>query len=76
MAQAPKLVGIPLQFHFLEPNISSPRFSACGGDQKKAPSGGFSAGSPAFEAEKGPEKSAPNPGYQWYARKSGKNPAQ
>ena len=28
---APKLVGIPLQFHFLEPKIESRRFSACGG---------------------------------------------
>ena len=29
-------VGIPLQFHFLEPKIYSRRFSAYGGDQKVA----------------------------------------
>ena len=31
-----RIVGIPLQFHFLEPKIYSRRFSACGGDQKIA----------------------------------------
>ena len=30
----PKLVGIPLQFHFLEPKMFSRRFSAYGGDQQ------------------------------------------
>ena len=29
----PKVVGIPLQFHFLKPNIFSCRFSVYGGDQ-------------------------------------------
>ena len=28
-----RIVGIPLQFHFLEPKIYSRRLSACGGDQ-------------------------------------------
>ena len=30
-----RIVGIPLQFHFLEPKIYSRRFSAYGGDQKR-----------------------------------------
>ena len=44
--------------------------------KKKGPLRRFSAYFPVFKAEKGPNKSAPNPGYQWYARKSGKSPAQ
>ena len=30
----PRIVGIPLQFHFLEPKVYSRRFSAYGGDQE------------------------------------------
>ena len=30
----PRIVGIPLQFHFLEPQMFSRRFSAYGGDQR------------------------------------------